>query len=42
MPVADAYDYTGQVMVENMLYRDTEEGIAAFIEKRDPDWSQTD
>ena len=35
-----AYDYTRDVMVENMLYRDTEEGIAAFIEKRAPDWTQ--
>jgi enoyl-CoA hydratase/carnithine racemase len=40
MPLQEAYAYTGDVMVENMLYRDTEEGIAAFIEKRDPDWPQ--
>lgn len=40
MSLDDAYAYTGQVMVENMLYRDTEEGIAAFLEKRPPDWSQ--
>lgn len=40
MPLDQAYGYTGDVMVENMLYRDTEEGIAAFIEKRDPDWTQ--
>ena len=40
MPVADAYAYTGKVMVENMAYPDTEEGIAAFIDKRPPDWSQ--
>ncbi|KUJ85896.1 enoyl-CoA hydratase [Ruegeria marisrubri] len=40
MPLDQAYAYTGDVMVENMLYRDTEEGISAFIEKRDPDWSQ--
>ncbi|MFC3616389.1 enoyl-CoA hydratase [Lutimaribacter marinistellae] len=40
MPVDAAYAYTGEVMVENMLNRDTEEGIAAFIEKRPPDWSQ--
>ena len=32
MPLSEAYDYTGDVMVENMLYRDTEEGISAFIE----------
>lgn len=40
LPLDQAYSYTGDVMVENMLYRDTKEGIAAFIEKRDPDWSQ--
>jgi enoyl-CoA hydratase/carnithine racemase len=40
MNTSDAYAYTGDVMVENMLYRDTEEGISAFLEKRDPDWSQ--
>mgnify|MGYP000282767394 FL=1 len=40
MPVADAYAYTGQVMVENMAHPDTAEGIAAFIDKRPPDWTQ--
>lgn len=40
MPVEEAYAYAADVMVENMLYRDTEEGIAAFIEKRDPDWQR--
>jgi len=40
MSIDDAYAYTGDVMVENMLYRDTEEGIAAFLEKRSPDWTQ--
>ena len=38
MSVEQAYAYTGDVMVQNMMYRDTEEGIAAFLEKRDPDW----
>jgi enoyl-CoA hydratase/carnithine racemase len=38
MPLAEAYDYVSDVMVENMLVRDAEEGIAAFIEKRDPKW----
>jgi enoyl-CoA hydratase/carnithine racemase len=38
MSLADAYDYASQVMVENMLARDAEEGISAFIEKRDPKW----
>lgn len=40
MTLADAYDYTGQVMVENMLNRDTEEGISAFLDKRPPNWPQ--
>ena len=37
-PVADAYDYTARIMVENMLARDAEEGIGAFLEKRTPHW----
>ncbi len=37
---AEAYDLRRrQVMVENMLWRDTEEGISAFLEKRQPDWA---
>ena len=40
MNAADAYAFTGDVMVENMLDRDTSEGIAAFLEKRDPTWEQ--
>jgi enoyl-CoA hydratase/carnithine racemase len=38
MSLADAYRYTAEVMVENMLARDAEEGIGAFIEKRPPTW----
>jgi enoyl-CoA hydratase/carnithine racemase len=38
MPLAEAYKYASEVMVENMLARDAEEGIAAFIEKREPKW----
>jgi enoyl-CoA hydratase/carnithine racemase len=38
MPLAEAYKYASGVMVENMLARDAEEGISAFIEKRDPKW----
>lgn len=38
MGLAAAYDHTAGVMVENMLWRDTEEGINAFLEKRAPDW----
>lgn len=40
MPLDRAYAFTGDVMVENMMHRDTEEGIAAFIDKRPPDWKQ--
>ena len=38
MPLAEAYKYASEVMVENMLARDAEEGIGAFIEKRSPKW----
>ena len=38
MPLADAYDYASRVMTENMLARDAEEGIDAFLEKREPKW----
>lgn len=38
MPLAEAYEYTSEVMVENMLKHDAEEGIDAFIDKRAPKW----
>ena len=38
MSLADAYAYTGDVMIRNMQARDAEEGIQAFIEKRTPQW----
>jgi enoyl-CoA hydratase/carnithine racemase len=38
MPLADAYAYASQVMTENMMARDAEECICAFIEKRKPSW----
>jgi enoyl-CoA hydratase/carnithine racemase len=41
MPLDQAYAYTGDVIVENLLYRDTIEGMAAFMEKRAPDWEQS-
>jgi len=40
MPLGQAYDFTGNVMVENMLFRETEEGIEAFIAKRPHSWDQ--
>jgi len=41
MDLAGAYDYASNVMVENMLARDAEEGIGAFIEKRAPQWQDS-
>ena len=38
MNLADAYRHASDVMVQNMLARDAEEGIGAFIEKRTPSW----
>jgi enoyl-CoA hydratase/carnithine racemase len=38
MRLGEAYNYVSEVMVENMLARDAEEGINAFIEKREPKW----
>lgn len=40
MPLDQAYDYTGAVMVKNLADDDTIEGIQAFLEKRDPAWTQ--
>ena len=39
LPLEDAYAHTARVMAENLLARDAEEGIAAFIGKRPPTWS---
>lgn len=36
--LAEAYAYASEVMTENMMARDAEEGICAFIEKRAPNW----
>jgi enoyl-CoA hydratase/carnithine racemase len=38
-PLADAYAYAADVMVQNMMARDAEEGIGAFIAKRPPTWT---
>jgi len=37
-PLGEAYAYAAQVMVENMMARDAEEGIGAFLGKRKPEW----
>lgn len=38
MPLEEAYAYASAVMVENMLHEEAEEGIGAFLEKRQPSW----
>jgi enoyl-CoA hydratase/carnithine racemase len=38
LPLSEAYAYASEVMTENMMARDADEGICAFIEKRDPSW----
>ena len=39
MGLTEAYEHASRVMVENMLARDAEEGIGAFMGKRDPVWT---
>lgn len=40
MPLEEAYAFAGRVMAENMMARDTEAGIGAFIDKQPmPDWT---
>jgi len=38
MPLSEAYKYTSEVMSENMMSLDAKEGVAAFLEKRIPNW----
>jgi enoyl-CoA hydratase/carnithine racemase len=38
MGLADAYRLTSEVIADNMMLKDTREGISAFLEKRDPKW----
>ena len=40
MNLEKAYEYTSNVMAENMIYEETKEGISAFIEKRTPEWTE--
>lgn len=40
MDLASAYKYASEVMVENLLAGDAQEGICAFLEKREPDWNE--
>ncbi|MCG8491399.1 MAG: enoyl-CoA hydratase [Sneathiellales bacterium] len=38
MPLQDAYAFTSKVMADNMQTLDAQEGISAFLNKRDPKW----
>ena len=38
MPLRRAYKYTSQIMTQNAMELDAEEGISAFLEKRKPNW----
>jgi enoyl-CoA hydratase/carnithine racemase len=38
--LAEAYAYTSEIMVKNLLAHDAQEGICAFIEKRHPNWDE--
>lgn len=40
MPLDQAYAYTSEVIVENLLHQDTIEGMEAFAEKRPPNWQK--
>jgi len=42
LPLKSAYEAGGLVMAENLWYKDTQEGIQSFKEKRHPVWSHTD
>ena len=38
MPQSAAYEYTKEVMSINALAADAQEGMSAFLEKRQPTW----
>jgi enoyl-CoA hydratase/carnithine racemase len=39
LPLADAYRLASEAMTRNMATRDAAEGIAAFLDKRAPQWT---
>ena len=41
MGLTPALEEGGKVMVDNLEFKDCQEGIAAFVEKRKPNWCHT-
>ena len=41
LDLAEAYNYTSQIMSENILDHDAIEGIGSFLEKRKPNWKDS-
>ena len=39
LKISDAYKYASEIMIKNMMNKDSEEGIEAFLEKREPNLS---
>ena len=39
LDLSSAYEKAGQVMVQNLMLSDTDEGLCAFLEKRPPAWT---
>ena len=39
LPLSGAYEYTRQVMAKNLQAQDAQEGIGAFLDKRQPIWN---
>jgi enoyl-CoA hydratase/carnithine racemase len=40
LSLSSAYDYVSEIMVQNMLHAEAEEGIGAFLDKRPPKWPE--
>ena len=41
MSLEDAYEYAAERMIKNLQADDAKEGIDAFLNKRDPEWSNS-
>ena len=41
LDLADAYELASEAMVANLLHPDSDEGISAFLERREPRWRES-